>query len=397
MQESKTDRKIMTHASLFSGIGAAELAATWMGWKNLFHCDINEYGNRVLNYWFPESKGYKNVKETDFTEWRGKVDVLTGGFPCQPFSNAGSRKGTKDDRYLWPEMLRVIREVRPSWVVGENVAGILSMVQPGKGTAVAQTRPLFGESDTIYQKRERYVVEAICSDLEKEGYSVQPFNIPACGVGAPHKRERIWFIASRNTADSGLLGQEKSEKPAMGIDKLHEGKSVTDTASMGWQERRSTCRRKYKDEDNRSDLFFKSERSCQEQSASDTTCNGYLSQGKSERAEKEKRFISQPDKRGNTAEWSDELSIFQQYNSSEEYREGQKKRMLEKSFIPAEIWSDFPTVSPVCRGNDGIPFDLSALAVSFPKWRQETITALGNSMVPEVVYEIFRTIETASN
>lgn len=387
----------MTHASLFSGIGAAELAATWMGWKNLFHCDINEYGNRVLNYWFPESKEYKNVKETDFTEWRGKVDVLTGGFPCQPFSNAGSRKGTKDDRYLWPEMLRVIREVRPSWVVGENVAGILSMVQPGKGTAVAQTRPLFGESDTIYQKRERYVVEAICSDLEKEGYSVQPFNIPACGVGAPHKRERIWFIASRNTADSGLLGQEKSEKPAMGIDKLHEGKSVTDTASMGWQERRSTCRRKYKDEDNRSDLFFKSERSCQEQSASDTTCNGYLSQGKSEGAEKEKRFISQPDKRGNTAEWSDELSIFQQYNSSEEYREGQKKRMFEKSFIPAEIWSDFPTVSPVCRGNDGIPFDLSALAVSFPKWRQETITALGNSMVPEVVYEIFRAIETASN
>lgn len=145
-------KKIITHASLFSGIGAPELAATWLGWKNLFHCEINEFCNSVLNYWFPDSIGYENIKTTDFTEWQGKVDVLTGGFPCQPFSSAGQRRGANDDRYLWPEMLRAIREIQPSFVIGENVAGILSMVQPGKTFKMGGQMSLFGESNDI-QKR----------------------------------------------------------------------------------------------------------------------------------------------------------------------------------------------------------------------------------------------------
>lgn len=102
----------MRHASLFSGIGAPELAAYWLGWENVFHCEINPFCRQVLNYWFTNSKSYEDITKTDFREWQGKIDVLTGGFPCQPFSVAGKRKGTEDNRYLWPEFKRAIREIR---------------------------------------------------------------------------------------------------------------------------------------------------------------------------------------------------------------------------------------------------------------------------------------------
>lgn len=98
-------RRIIRHASLFSGIGAPELAALWLGWQNVFHCEINEFCNTILSYWFPNSINYENIKTTDFSKWQGQIDILTGGFPCQPFSSAGQRLGADDDRYLWPEML----------------------------------------------------------------------------------------------------------------------------------------------------------------------------------------------------------------------------------------------------------------------------------------------------
>ena len=117
-----------------------------LGWDNVFHCEINPFGRAVLEYWFPESKSYEDITKTDFTEWRGKIDVLTGGFPCQPFSYAGKRGGREDERYLWPQMLRVIDEIRPTWVVGENVAGFTTMVEGGVCTDLGkdgQARFLF--------------------------------------------------------------------------------------------------------------------------------------------------------------------------------------------------------------------------------------------------------------
>lgn len=194
----KDEKEIsFTHASLFSGFGAADLAAEWMGWKNAFWCEIDPFPRRVLQYWFPNSIGYEDIKTTDFTTWRGRIDVLTGGFPCQPFSVAGRRKGAEDDRYLWPEMLRAIREIRPTWVVGENVAGILTMVQPGREVEVEHQASMFeaGGKETISVLE--YVVETVCRDLEREGYSVQPVVVPACAVGAPHRRDRVFFIAHR--------------------------------------------------------------------------------------------------------------------------------------------------------------------------------------------------------
>ncbi len=174
----------MTHASLFSGIGGFDLAAEWAGWTNLFNCEIDPFCQKVLKYHFPNAEQYSDIRTTDFTIWRDRIDVLTGGFPCQPFSLAGKRKGTEDERYLWPEMLRAIREIRPRWVVGENVYGILNW------------------SDGL-------VFEQVCSDLEHEGYEVQAYILPAAGVGAPHKRDRVWFVAY--CADAGSKSMQGSK------------------------------------------------------------------------------------------------------------------------------------------------------------------------------------------
>lgn len=220
----------LTHGSLFSGIGGPEIAAEMMGWKNVFHCEINPFGRKILDYWFPNSKSYEDITKTDFTEWRRRINVLTGGFPCQPFSCAGQRKGADDDRYLWPEMLRAIREIQPDWVVGENVAGILTMVQPGSETPLGSEETLFGEDNrkrTLH--RQEYVVETVCNDLEREGYSVQPVVIPACAVGAPHRRDRVFFIAHR--ADAGNEGMQREWG-----NNILSGGTAPDTDSHRWRD-----------------------------------------------------------------------------------------------------------------------------------------------------------------
>ena len=136
--------KPLTHASLFSGIGGAELAAHWAGFTNVFHCEINPFCQEVLNHWWPNSQSYDDITTTDFSPWRGRVSVLSGGFPCQPFSLAGKRRGTNDNRYLWPQMLRAIDQIRPTWVIGENVVGLLSMVEQPKSKVTLESK------DTMY-------------------------------------------------------------------------------------------------------------------------------------------------------------------------------------------------------------------------------------------------------
>lgn len=163
----------MTHAALFNGIGGFQLAAEWAGWRNILSVEIDDWCNQVTAHHFPESKQYQNIYDFDGTKWAGKVDVLTGGFPCQPFSAAGKRKGTADDRHLWPEMLRVIGEIKPRWIIGENVLGIVNW------------------SDGM-------VFDQVHIDLENQGYEVQSFVLPACSVGAPHRRDRIWIVANSN-------------------------------------------------------------------------------------------------------------------------------------------------------------------------------------------------------
>lgn len=155
------------HGSLFSGIGGFDLASDWMGWNNIFQCEIDEFCLKVLNKNFPNVKKYTDIKQFNAYEYRNKLDILTGGFPCQPFSTAGKRKGTEDDRSLWCEMFRIVKEAKPKWVVAENVVGIATM-----------------ELDNIL------------FDLESEGYQTTTFNIPACAKSAPHIRKRIWIVAN---------------------------------------------------------------------------------------------------------------------------------------------------------------------------------------------------------
>jgi len=155
----------MRMLDLFSGIGGFSLAASWAGIKTVQFVENDKYCQRVL------AKNFKGVPIHDdiktFKGQPGTADIVSGGFPCQPFSVAGQRRGTEDDRALWPEMFRIIQEVQPAWVLGENVAGIVSL-----------------ELDNVL------------SDLEDEGYETQAFIIPACAVGAPHRRDRVWIVAN---------------------------------------------------------------------------------------------------------------------------------------------------------------------------------------------------------
>ena len=178
----------MKHASLFSGIGGFDLASEWMGWTNLFTCEVDAFCRTVLAHHFPNAIPYADIKTLDATAHIGRVDILTGGFPCQPYSNAGKRRGKHDPRDLWPEMLRVIRECAPRWVVGENVLGLLTW------------------SDGL-----RF--EEVCASLEAEGYEVQPFVLPASGVGAPHRRPRVWIVAHAPSRTGGRATGEVQGTP----------------------------------------------------------------------------------------------------------------------------------------------------------------------------------------
>ncbi|WP_052078052.1 DNA cytosine methyltransferase [Porphyromonas gulae] len=202
----KNKRKELLHIGLFEGIGGFGLAAKWNGIETIATCEINEFGNKVTAHHFPDSYKHGDIrtltrKSLDERliskcgrDWADRT-ILTAGFPCQPFSVAGRRAGADDDRYLWPETLRVIAEVRPAWVIGENVAGILSMVQPVSVVEMASGTDAFGEVYDTYTERSEFIAERICQDFEGIGYSVLPFVIPACAVGAPHRRDRIWFVA----------------------------------------------------------------------------------------------------------------------------------------------------------------------------------------------------------
>ena len=159
----------MTHGELFAGIGGFGLAAHWAGLETLWANEIDPFAIKVLKKNFPNTKIYEEDIKKIGKHNLPRVDVLSGGFPCQPFSQAGRREGKDDTRYLWPEMLRVIRELQPTYVIGENVAGLLSMEN--------------GET-----------LKRILSDLEDEGYHNEVFLIPACAKGAWHRRDRIWIV-----------------------------------------------------------------------------------------------------------------------------------------------------------------------------------------------------------
>jgi DNA (cytosine-5)-methyltransferase 1 len=299
-------KESMRHGSLFSGIGGFDLAAEWMGWENVFHCEWNEFGKKVLNYYWPNAISYHDITKTDFTIHRGTIDILTGGFPCQPYSAAGKRLGKEDDRHIWPEMLRAIREIQPTFVVGENVRGLTNW-------------------------NGGMVFDEVQADLEAEGYEVTPFLLPACAVNAPHRRDRIWFISRliSNASGTGCNGNKElaegcnAKRNGISFNEfnaLHESGIITDTESQRYEP-------------------FNPDRTA---------------------------VIPTPTKQG---------------------LHGRSSNSIHQS----TKWQEFPTQSPICNGDDGLSSRLDG--ITFPKWRNESIKAGGNAIVPQVAFEIFKAIQ----
>ena len=179
------------HASLFTGIMGFDLAAEAIGWNNVFAVEKDNYCKKLIKQNMPYVELYGDIYDFKAKKYEGQIDILTGGFPCQPFSVAGNRGGTDDDRYLWPEMLRVTKECRPTWIIAGNVAGIISMGDQPEEISVENQKTTFGESSSIITTRQQYILQTIINDLEREGFDVQTYIIPALAVGAKHRRNRI--------------------------------------------------------------------------------------------------------------------------------------------------------------------------------------------------------------
>lgn len=397
--------RTMTHASLCTGIGACELAATWMGWENLFSCEIDEFCNKVLKHHYPKAIHYGNIFEQDFREWRGRVDVLTAGFPCQPFSYAGKRNGAEDDRYLWPEVLRVINEVRPTWFIGENVGGIITMVLPGEETKVGSYTDVCGENYTFYEKRQRYVIEQIRIDLASIGYSVQPVVIPACAVGAPHRRDRVWFLARRDDVtdtDGAGLQETGTQQRATGVAGDGIQGSTPNSKSDGSYRTPGTAGKKTE----RSDWKEIEQPiiGSKIRTSSNPSKQGFqkrINDGKQEGAEKTRtreddrlerlggKQVTTHSQRVGSDKIHEHLQLEQPNGPIVDSIGGER---YDRRCIKIPDWQNFPSTEPaIRRGDDGISLGLSS--ITFSRWRQESIKALGNSMVPQVVHEIFKAIE----
>lgn len=195
----------MKHLDLFSGIGGFALAARWMGWETVAFCERDPFCQKVLRKHWPQALIYDDIHTipAEFIRDAWQPDIVTGGFPCQPFSSAGKRGGKDDDRYLWPKMLEVIATIRPRFVVGENVAGLISMA-----------------------------LDTVLSDLEAEGYTCQAVVIPACATNAPHRRDRVWIVAhAESTGSSRRINQCGAEARHDGL--ADDGQTAFDPASAG--------------------------------------------------------------------------------------------------------------------------------------------------------------------
>jgi DNA (cytosine-5)-methyltransferase 1 len=359
----------MRHGSLFSGIGGFDLAAEWMGWENVFHCEWMEFPRKVLDYHFPNADSHIDICKTDFKKYANKIDILTGGFPCQPFSLAGKRKGTDDERYLWGEMLRAIQEIKPKYVIAENVFGITN-IDGG------------------------LVFEQVCLDLENEGYEVQPFIIPAAAKNAPHRRDRCWFIATNtksNGSSIGKLGESQTKQ------QVQTGSDIDGFESLG-NATNTKCSRRIQISKNiqpKKSNGFQFVRNVKKRNASNTHGNGFNQcNGNNEINTSQGRFnafgnIKQISLNTKCIGW-DQVSIHNGQFETTQQSEC-RKQQFSRADCTQSWWRDFPSQPPVCGGDDGIPTQLDG--ITFPKWRAESIKGYGNAIVPQIAYSLFEIIQ----
>ncbi|MGR3177799.1 MAG: DNA (cytosine-5-)-methyltransferase [Candidatus Anammoxibacter sp.] len=339
----------MTHGALFGGIAGFCLAAQWVGIENVWYNDNEKYVCDVVRARITDGQLIDKIKihEKDIREI-GKhnlkrVDIISGGFPCQPFSAAGKRKGKSDDRYLWPEMLRIISEIQPTYVIGENVAGLLSMEN--------------GET-----------LKGILSDLENEGYNNEIFLIPACGVGAWHRRERIWIVshANSNGNKDGLVNGKNNSKTKGSQEKDEQKRG----RSKNGQWIRSKSQPSSKNATNPHNTRKRTPRSGTEQYR--------------EKIEQD-RNDAQPELSGHGEDVANPPGIRQQRQgkyersiNSKEDKKGQANRLIYDSKRKEMQWNIEPSVGRVATG---IPN------------RVDRLKGLGNAIAPQVAYELFKAIK----
>lgn len=318
-----------------------------------------------------------------------------GAFPASLFPTLENGGGREDERYLWPQMLRAINEIRPSWIVGENVAGITTMVEGGVLTDLGRSPSLFAEGDGLhrYELDQPFTIERICRDLERAGYSVQPLLIPAAGVGAPHRRDRIFIVAYAANSNGGDdlrgTGEDAGESREERVQERNEIRQPGEPTALRSEVRETTA---YAD--------GRGTRTPGPGAATEGgRCHADIQPG--ERREAAQRdngpfdvLRSAADTGGAGLQGENELGRSEGWQRMRIWGNtpgcGWKDN---RGMLPGNRWADFPTVPPIHRGNDGLPFDVDRLTLSFGKWRTEALKAYGNAIVPQVMYEIFRAIE----
>lgn len=292
------------HVGLFEGIGGFSLACSWNNIKTIAYSEIDKFCINHLKYYFPEADSLGDITKAKFEKYANKVFILTGGFPCQPFSLAGKRKGTEDPRSLWGEMFRAIREIKPRWIIAENVSGFINWE---KGLAF----------------------DKVQLNLASEGYTVWNFILPAAGVSAPHKRDRIWIIAfnASNANSNGFnrsnfeneIKPDKRRKPS--FNESFEGNSFQIDSNANSQRSRKSRNENTK-----------------------------------------------------TGNWNRFKSLKQLYRIK----------------YPKPDWKNFPTEPAICGRNDGIPQKLDIK--TFTKWKRQSLKAYGNAIVPQIPDLIIQSI-----
>ena len=480
----------MIHFSLFSGIGGFDLASEWMGWKNYLSCEIADFPNKILEHYWPDAYHHRDVKTLNYEtinnelsarfgkQWRNDDIILTGGFPCQPYSSAGKRLGKEDERHLWPEMLRIISEIKPKFIVGENVFGLLNW---NGGMVFAE----------------------VCSDLEHQGYEITPVVIPAAAKNAPHGRDRIWFVAyangtgekhnggtniaeerevrgnekgnvlgelcgDGNATDTNSNGQFKGwrydgsiqndERSNASEQRSADTKDANGCSSDGILEKKSkTCRGISKQTNVKKNQTSSSSGICGMDEANNTEkiignnqfaidkSRALVSQGlkgiftstnrrlehnqisfrelatmglsvdisrinrmegiatytdsRGTQARKERTILGESNRQRKTGRFIDDdvqRDITNTDGIGQESRHNKNTPNLSKAhgfkqFGKPTNWTKFPTQSPICGGDDGLPTELDG--ITFPKWRAESIKGYGNAICPQVSFEIFKAIE----
>ena len=390
----------MIHIGLFEGIGGFSLAAEEVGWETLGTCEINPFGQWVLQPFLPDAYHHGDIKTLNYdtinvqliqrfgANWRNDDIIVTGGFPCQPYSLAGTRKGKDDDRHLWPEMLRVIREIKPTWVVGENVPGLINW---SKGM----------------------VFDEVQADLEAEGYEVIPFVLPAAGVNAPHKRYRVWFVAY--SASNRWIGERQGIETEERLQQRSESTGELEGRPEGLcsnelvaNTSKQQCQSMQSEQPN--------PRKCKQRQSEGNTCKSNT------------RSTPNTDSLNRRSQWSiRKCNRWQARNQFEGIcgesasdtdslrLSGKKHRQAESGWVAEEgisdNWSNFPTQSAVRSGNDGISTELvrariredsmgilsekeidKIISKATTKYVEESIKAYGNAIVHQVAVQIFTAI-----